>query len=370
MRVGLSLGILSAVVLFFCLSAQAQIVKNVIVLLSAGPRYPASAAAKFIREALERDPQIQPFVDGRESAGHRRSGTSGQIRPPSHIQIDCRQLKRWHIPQTSLSAATVLEFRERNPWERYRERVLVGWLILIAQACLLGLLALEMIRRKRSETTVQRLTGRVIDAAEEERKRIARELHDDIGQRLSLISMQLGGYATSLATFELDESRRNLDELITDLHDLSHRLHSNKLERLGLKAALKDLCWRVSRQHGVEIRLHTTNVPEYVPLETAHPLYRIAQEALNNVVRHSGSRSAEIVLEGFRNRLRMSMRDFGSGFDPCISTEGLGLATMRERARMIGGQLKVESKPGKGAELFIEIALPAVVEHTKKSSAA
>jgi signal transduction histidine kinase len=145
-----------------------------------------------------------------------------------------------------------------------------------------------------------------------------------------------------------------LDELSTDVHNLSHRLHSNKLQHLGLPAALQELCQQFSLRHGVRIEMETENVPRVLPELTSLCFYRVAQEALKNAVKHSGSRCIKLRIMTDGTMLRMHIQDFGVGFDAATPSSGLGLMTMQERLRMIGGVLRINSVPSQGTEVVAE----------------
>ena len=217
-----------------------------------------------------------------------------------------------------------------------------------------------MKRRKRCDPTIQRLTGQLIRASEDERRRIARELHDDIGQRLSLIAVQLGAlerrHAGDASGCEIDlaDALRELDSLITDVHDLSHNLHSSKLEHLGLESALADVCSTVSQRHGIQVDLRSEGVPGDLDREIALCFYRVGQEALSNVVKHSGSSRALINVASHGEILRMEVIDFGRGFDLPLRDAGLGLITMEERLLAVGGAFSIASRPGFGTTIKAE----------------
>jgi PAS domain S-box-containing protein len=214
-----------------------------------------------------------------------------------------------------------------------------------------------------AHTQLQVLTRRLLATQEEERKRIARELHDDIGQRLSLLMMELDLLKNEMPVDRTLEQTKihsllsQLDELISDVHNMSHELHSSKLQHLGLSVALKEICRRVSTQRQVAIELKADPILHPLPEGVALCFYRVAQEALSNAVRHSGSPHIEVRLTSGGQTLRMQIRDFGIGFDPTIRDRGLGLATMHERLKMIGGKLLVHSSIGGGTELIAEANL-------------
>lgn len=231
---------------------------------------------------------------------------------------------------------------------------------LLAESGLLGLMAVNLARRKQSEGSVRELKKRVIQAAEDERRRIGQELHDDIGQRLSLISMQLSALgrlrSSEVDGFheDLEDARRELDSVIADVHDLSHTLHSAAAKHLGLEAALRDLCRQIHRRHSLKVNLNLEEPPEDLDPEVALCVYRVAQEALNNIIRHSGSAQAELRLFLDGDKLRMQVVDFGVGFDAGAAPVGLGMGTMQERAMAIGGAISVMSKPGAGTTVSVE----------------
>jgi signal transduction histidine kinase len=254
---------------------------------------------------------------------------------------------------TDVTASFRVLSGDTSPWFRNRMFLLAMLVLLVIQTGLLILLLVQTRRRRRSEQAVRRLTRRVISGSEEERSRIARELHDDIGQRLSLISIQLGSCASQLSKdgrvpSELSGSIRDVDALITDVHNLSHQLHSSKLEHLGLRVALKELCQQMSERHDLPIDLQIDHGSVRVPQDIALCFYRVAQEALNNVIKHSGTDRVQLILMEEQGRLRMQVRDFGGGFKLGDSGAGLGLSTMQERLRIIRGDLSITSKPGRG----------------------
>ena len=211
---------------------------------------------------------------------------------------------------------------------------------------------------------------KLIEANEHMHRHIARELHDDIGQRLSLLSIKLGLLQQFQAIDDpggnLAESLRDLDTLISDVHHLSHSLHSSRIEHLGLSAALQELCERHPEACGMHIDLIAGNVPESLPPGFALCFFRIAQESLNNAINHSGASRVEIELALKDDVLTMTIRDFGSGFDRKHTLDGLGLITMEERMAAVGGTLTIESEPSSGttvtalAELHPEAVLVGV----------
>ena len=209
---------------------------------------------------------------------------------------------------------------------------------------------------------LQRLAGQLIEAQEDERRRISYELHDDIGQRVSLLACEvdLTRQDRSEASREretelLPKLHKELDAIATDIHKLSHELHSASLQCCGLKVALKDLCWKYVSNHHLEIDLQTENDAN-LSHENALCLFRVAQEALANVLKHGRTKKVLVKLEQDSERVRLTVKDFGAGFDPAVQAGGIGLRSMRERVRFCGGTLYVNAAPHEGTEIAAEIA--------------
>ena len=207
---------------------------------------------------------------------------------------------------------------------------------------------------------LQRLTHRLIEVQDNERRLISRELHDDIGQRLALFGVDLDVLRRSLAKLGHDREERQVarlleqtQELTSDVQQLSHQLHSSKLQHLGLRATLVELCNSVSKVH----RVTKSIADERFPAEVELCFYRVAQEALNNVMKHSRADRVSVSLTNERGIARLEIKDTGVGFDPARFSKGIGLASMRERLRMIGGNVFVVSAPGRGTEIKAEIRL-------------
>ena len=274
--------------------------------------------------------------------------------------VDWRELQRWGLDEKRLPAGTVVRFREASVWRIYRRYILSFLAALTLESLLIVTLLVEGRKRRTSEKMLKELSGRLIHTAEEERQRLARELHDDFGQRLTLlaVSLEMLGEEVPVDGTSLQETLQELGddvkELSGDIHNLSHRLHSSKLQLLGLKAALKEVCRQVSRQHNIEIQLEASELPLKLPDDLSLCFYRVAQEALNNAVKHSHSRRIEVNLGDSGGHVWMRIKDFGVGFDPSARGNGIGLAAMRERLRLVSGSLHVRSSPGVGTELTAE----------------
>ncbi|MEG9432814.1 sensor histidine kinase [Terriglobus sp. ADX1] len=288
--------------------------------------------------------------------------------PPNKVVVDWRQLKRWAIPESKLPPHTTITFRELTMWERYRDYVWIVAGILIGQTLLLVVLFTQVRARQRANVAIRGLTMRLIHATEDERKRVASELHDDIGQRLSLVSAQLDSMViksgNEIESQPLRECLQEVDSLVTDVHDLSHQLHSSQVQHLGLDVALQNLCKRIAQRNNLTIELKGAEILPEMQQEVSLCFYRVAQEALNNIARHSGSDRVEINFCVAMARLTMIVRDFGHGFEAARSPAGLGLVTMEERLKAISGTFSVSSKVGVGTTITASLPLGgAVIDH-------
>ena len=284
--------------------------------------------------------------------------------PPNRVFVDWRQLQKWEIPESRLPVGAVVTYREPSLWDMHKRAIVAAAAVVLLQSALILLLVVQVRRRKHSEQNVRQLTRRVIDANEDERRRIARELHDDIGQRLSLAVVQLDLFRGQVAGeglknhTDLDSSIENLSSLVSDVHNLSHRLHSSKLEHMGLTAAIRDLCQQISQSYGLEIDFQEDGPRNHFAHDISLCFYRVAQEALNNVVKHSESDRAHLTLSEMPGTLRMQVQDSGVGFKVASAAAGLGFSAMQERLASIGGKLSIESEPGRGALVIAEAPIP------------
>jgi len=218
---------------------------------------------------------------------------------------------------------------------------------------------------KSTKVELEQLAGRLLHAQEEERLRISRDLHDDIGQRMVLMGLEIerlrqqlhAGNNTALADKAADLSL-HLQELASTIHDMCRDLHSTKLDHLGLRAALNELCGKVFQHSGIVVSLEVGEDADRLPKEVARCLFRVAQEALNNTSKHSGAHSAQVSCRREGEIVSLSIRDFGKGFDPSVlrDSTGIGLASMRERVRSIGGALAIHSAITQGTEVIAKVS--------------
>ena len=216
----------------------------------------------------------------------------------------------------------------------------------------------DVTARKRAEDELHDLSQRLIGAHEAERALLARELHDDVSQRLAVLAIDVGRAelaAPEAAQAEaMREVRAGLVRLSEDIHSLAYQLHPSVLEELGLVEALRTECERRGRQGRLDLSLDLEPLPAVIGKDAALCLFRVAQEALNNVARHAGVRAATVTLRQMDGGLLLAVSDDGAGFDAEQPGAGmhLGLASMRERVRLVRGTLDIESAPGRGTTIL------------------
>jgi PAS domain S-box-containing protein len=230
----------------------------------------------------------------------------------------------------------------------------------------IGMVA-DVTGRKLAEEALSNVSLRLIEAQEQERARIARELHDDLSQRMALLQIgleQLAGDTSGLSS-KGQQELRNITKVSTEvsscIHNLSHQLHPYKLDALGLVASLRGLCNEFAQQHNLHIQFVDRDIRSQIRKDVTLCLFRIAQEALRNVVKHSGAAEALVELSGRADQIELCVFDSGVGFrlEDVKPETGLGLISMRERLRLVGGHLAVESEPSRGTRIRVRIPLHA-----------
>ena len=242
--------------------------------------------------------------------------------------------------------------------------------MLVGIEDLTGLKAKEA-ELSRRQTEVDFLASLLIQSQENERKCISRELHDDIGQRLSLAASEVALMASQqseakcLSVDRLEVLRDELDSLCTDIHEMSHDLHSYKLQHLGLKSALKDLCRRLS-QPDFRVDLYADEFEEPTSKDVSLCLYRVAQESLNNAIKHAHALVVAMTITKVQEMYYLTIQDSGIGFDSNVSRQGLGLVSMGERIKLVNGSFRMHSMPGRGTEIWV--AVPDQVERAARTA--
>jgi len=215
-----------------------------------------------------------------------------------------------------------------------------------------------------AEEALKALGGRLIAAQEEERRRVARELHDDFNQRLAVLSIELEQLGKKIQKpIGLRRSVQRLQdlaqEIAAEIHRLSYKLHPSKLDHLGLVAAVKSLCVELSESGKLNVEFQQTGFPYALDRDTTLCLFRIAQEGLRNCVKHSRAESARVVLMRTRDSVRLLVSDNGCGFNTktALMEKGLGFVSMKERLHILGGEMNVYSKPLHGTRLEVSVPL-------------
>jgi PAS domain S-box-containing protein len=258
-----------------------------------------------------------------------------------------------------------MEYRLRRHDGEYRWVLDIGVPRFNADGSFAGYIGsvIDVTDHKEAEQALATVSGRLIEAQDQERHRIARELHDDISQRFALLSNELQQLADVVpkSSAELRNGTKQLlqrtSEISSDIHALSHRLHSSKLEYLGVVAAIAGYCSEITAQQGVEIDFGHSDVPRFLPGDISLCLFRVLQEGLGNAVKHSGVRHVKVELRGVPGAILLIIRDSGAGFDPQASMKngGLGLISMRERVGLVRGTISIASKPMVGTEIRVHI---------------
>jgi PAS domain S-box-containing protein len=215
---------------------------------------------------------------------------------------------------------------------------------------------IDITEQKLAEETLSSISRQLIEAQEQERTWIAREMHDDINQRLSVVEMELDRQGQNLQAsadelrWSMVELYKQISKLSSDIHSMSHRLHSLKLDSLGLAAAAKSFCCELAERQDVQVKFSSERVPRKLPEAIALCLFRVLQEALQNAVKHSGVRYFRVSLEGSTNQVALTVCDEGRGFRPeeVLPKGGLGLTSMKERLKLVGGKFDIDAKPRQG----------------------
>jgi PAS domain S-box-containing protein len=220
----------------------------------------------------------------------------------------------------------------------------------------------DITERKRSELALANASRRLIEAQEQERTRIARELHDDIGQRVALLAVELEQFQQEVPNLpeissRLGEFHKRTIDLATDVQTLSHELHSARLELMGIASAMRGFCQAFGAKQKAEIDFQTHDLPRPLSREISLCFYRVLQEALHNSVKHSGVRHFEVRFWGASDEIHLTIRDSGAGFDTEAAKggRGLGLISMEERLKLLNGTFSIKSQPRQGTTIHARI---------------
>ena len=287
-------------------------------------------------------------------------GKSIEVLVPSGLRVEHKQYRETYFasPRARLMGGGLTLMGERRDGSTFPIEVSLNHVGTPSTGHAFAFIT-DITERKEAENALTSLTGQLISAQEDERRRIAREVHDDYQQRLAIVANEVDKLRQDVeatnaeAGQELLELWNEVSELAADLHSLSHRLHSSTLETLGLVPGISAFCREFEEQQGLHVEFNAENVPRTVPSDIALCLFRVTQEALRNAKRHSGANSARVGLRCEQEKLHLSVSDNGRGFQVRMkySSSGIGIRSMQERLRLVGGQLLIRSKSSEGTTI-------------------
>jgi PAS domain S-box-containing protein len=297
-----------------------------------------------------------------------------QILGRCHYEIFPDMPERWkEVHRRALQGETLRADEDRwdgqdgTHWARWEVRPwktaegVVGGILILAE---------DITRRKQMEEALSDLSRKLIESQEQERARIGRELHDDINQRLAMLSVELEQLQENPREIQprVKELRRQMAEVSNDVQALSHDLHSSKLEYLGVVAGIKSWCREFAERQKMEIDFRS-EVSSVLPPAVGLSLFRVLQEALNNAIKHSAVKRIEVQLREEYGEIHLVIRDLGRGFDMEAASQGkgLGLTSMRERVRLVNGTISIASRPMAGTTIHVRVPLGS--EHAAKKEA-
>ncbi len=292
------------------------------------------------------------------------SVNSSEVLGRSHYELFPNIPRHWKEMHHRALAGETLRCEE-DPWVREAGTSWIRWELLpwkTSSGSIGGVVifAEDITQRKQMEDALSGMSRKLIEAQEQERARIGRELHDDIVQRLSLLTLELEQLQNdpSEVRSRLEALQQQTIDIGKDLRGLSHELHSSKLRYLGVVAAIKGWCMEFAERQRIEVNFRD-DVSSAVPLEVGLCLLRVLQEALNNAMKHSGAKRTEVRLTEPSGEIHLIISDSGAGFDveAAKHDRGLGLASMQERVRTVHGSIVINSKPMGGTSIHVRVPL-------------
>ncbi len=274
----------------------------------------------------------------------------------SVLAFDWRQLERWGISEWKLPPGSVIEFKPPTVWQTHRSAVLLALAIFLAQGVSIAALLRASARRRRISHDLRALSGRLMTAQEDERQRVARELHDDVSQRLALLALKLESPG---AEEHIADTSAKVQDLARDVHVIAHHLQPPHLVKHGLARELRAYCAEMSTRHGLIVNCRVPEAGFDLAEGGSLALYRVVQEGVQNAVKHSGADEVSVELGVSPRWASVTVVDNGRGFDPDRAGGGrvLGIAGMKERMRLVGGWLSIDSAPGTGATVSAWVPL-------------
>jgi signal transduction histidine kinase len=269
--------------------------------------------------------------------------------------VDWRQLKRWHIEERNLPSGTMVLFREPSTWMKFRWIIVGSLVVFCAELLLIVWLIREGRLRRISESALKTLSGHLLNAQEDERARLARELHDGVNQQIAFLGISLSGIKSRMpsgdATLRADVTRQQdlVTELGKEIRRLSHDLHPPILKLFGIDRALRQYCEEFGAAHNLDIEVTSDIGSERLSQELELCLYRITQESLRNVAKHANANAVQVSLKKNGAEYALNISDKGRGFNPADArNRGLGLLSMQERIEALHGSLTIWSKVNHG----------------------
>jgi signal transduction histidine kinase len=248
---------------------------------------------------------------------------------------------------------------EVRPWLNLER--LPGGILIFAE---------DITHRKRAERALSEMTRKLVEAQEQERTRIARELHDDVSQRLTMLAIEIEQLQTNPSEVgsRVQELRKQAIEISDGVQALSHELDSSKLDYLGAIRGMRGWCGEFAERQGIQVEFKSPEAKISLPREIGLCLFRVLQEALHNAAKHSGVRRIEVQLREDAGEIHLLVSDLGRGFDLETATQGrgLGLTSMQERVRLINGIIEIQSKPMSGTTIHVHV--PLTSEHSQRAA--
>jgi signal transduction histidine kinase len=294
------------------------------------------------------------------------------------VAFDWRALQRWGISEDSLPPHSIIRFREPTFWEIYQWRIIGVISLCGVQTMLIATLLVQRAQRRRAERerhtadqTLRLLTGRLLLLQDEERRRVAAELHDGLGQSLAIIKNRVTMCLRTASDREqvkeqLDEISATATSAIEEVREIAHNLRPYELDRLGLVAAIESMLGRVADSTSIQLSAHLERIEGLLSQEAETSVYRIVQEGLNNVVRHSNATTARVEITTNGRQMVITVEDNGSGMSPSAAAHdghhhrGFGLIGISERVRMLGGTHTIDTAPARGTRLTVRLELSHV----------
>jgi PAS domain S-box-containing protein len=313
-----------------------------------------------------------------ELTGWRRDEVAGRSQSEINLWADPDHRSAFRKQLLAQGNVRDLEIRIRRKDGQIRTTLSSAELIEVDGAnCCLSVWA-DITERKQAEEALASVSHKLIEAQEKERTRIARELHDDITQRIALATVELERLKQSTPGLTNEVRTRmnaiglHLEDTGIEVQAISHRLHSSKLEILGVLVACRSFCEEVAEKHKVKVEFSSDAIPRAVPQDVSLCLFRVLQESLQNAIKYSGAERFQVQLRGMPGEVQLTVLDDGVGFnvDAAKSNHGLGLISMRERASLVNGTILITSKPAQGTKINVRIPIPVAEAANKVTSGA